>query len=95
MKWRVEDVVARTSILTGLPKKTCKQILDALFATIEEQISLGNEVEWMGFGRWSATRLRARKAKDFKGNWFTTKPRMRPKFQFAWRILDKFKRGIE
>ncbi len=49
------SVIAET---TGVSKKMTEQVIDALLATITEQIKNGEEVTLTGFGRFSS-RLRS------------------------------------
>jgi DNA-binding protein HU-beta len=62
-----EELVHLTAAKTDLSLRETQQTLDALLATIEEQVAKGHQVRIIGFGTWKTRPISARTIKSIRG----------------------------
>ena len=66
-----DEVVAKISEKTNFTKKDTRLFVQAMCEVIQEQVSNGEEINLIGFGKIRKTFRKSRTNTDFKGNQIT------------------------
>ena len=59
-----QELVTDVATATGLTKKDATSAVDAVFETIQENLSEGNKVQLIGFGNFEVRQRAARKGRN-------------------------------
>jgi DNA-binding protein HU-beta len=90
---KVELVEKATEALEGFKKKEVEAVLEALIATIEDTVAIGEKVSLVGFGTFEKVETKGREGvcrlEAAKGKTWKTEDGFKPKFTPGKRFKEK------
>ncbi len=87
-----QDLIDEVAAVSGLPKTTCKQVIDSTTAVIEARLCAGDTVAISGFGTFKTKKREARLGRNPSTGASVDIPACR---LVAFSVSDKLKQAVK
>ena len=89
------ELVSQVSDITGVSKRQCNIMVDAVFAAMENQLAMGEQVQIAGFGTFKVKQRASRSGVDFvTGKPMVIDPRRSVTFEPYKGLKDRVQKGV-